>query len=62
LVAEIANASREQSVGIAQVARAVTEIDTMTQQNAALVDAATIATDHLENQARDLAQAVSVFS
>ncbi len=62
LVADIADASREQSLGIAQVARAVTEIDTMTQQNAALVDAATIATDSLENQARDLVQAVSVFS
>jgi methyl-accepting chemotaxis protein len=40
IVAEIAAASREQSVGIAQVNRAVLSMDALTQQNAALVERA----------------------
>jgi methyl-accepting chemotaxis protein len=61
LVSEIATASREQSTGIGQVTQAVGQIDEMTQQNAALVEEAAAATESLEDQARELARAVSLF-
>ena len=61
LISQIANASVEQSTGIAQVTQSVTQIDTMTQQNAALVEQAAAATESLEDQARELAQTVSIF-
>ncbi|MBK1717861.1 nitrate- and nitrite sensing domain-containing protein [Thiocystis violacea] len=61
LVSEIADASREQSSGIGQVTQAVSQIDEMTQQNAALVEEAAAATESLEDQARELKRAVSLF-
>ena len=61
LISEIANASLEQSTGIDQVTRSITQIDAMTQQNAALVEQAAAATESLEDQARELAHAVSIF-
>jgi len=57
----IANASREQSTGIGQVGDAVTELDHVTQQNAALVDESAAAAESLKGQADKLAQAVSFF-
>ncbi len=54
IVAEIAAASREQSGGIEQVNKAVMEMDTMTQQNAALVEQATAASKSMAEQARHL--------
>jgi methyl-accepting chemotaxis protein len=54
IVAEIAAASREQSSGIEQVNRAVMQMDEMTQQNAALVEEATAASQSMADQARDL--------
>jgi methyl-accepting chemotaxis protein len=54
IVAEIAAASREQSSGIEQVNRAVMQMDEMTQQNAALVEEATAASQSMANQAREL--------
>lgn len=62
LISEIANASLEQSTGIDQVTRSITQIDAMTQQNAALVGQAAAATESLEDQARELAHAVSIFN
>jgi uncharacterized phage infection (PIP) family protein YhgE len=56
IVAEIAAASREQSSGIEQVNRAVMQMDEMTQQNAALVEEATAASQSMADQARDLNQ------
>jgi len=53
-VAEIAAASREQSSGIEQVNKAVMQMDEMTQQNAALVEQATAASQSMADQARDL--------
>jgi methyl-accepting chemotaxis protein len=53
-VAEIAAASREQSSGIEQVNKAVMQMDEMTQQNAALVEEATAASQSMADQARDL--------
>jgi methyl-accepting chemotaxis protein len=54
IVAEIAAASREQSSGIEQVNKAVMQMDEMTQQNAALVEQATAASQSMADQARDL--------
>ncbi|NML31095.1 methyl-accepting chemotaxis protein [Paraburkholderia antibiotica] len=61
IMGEIAAASEEQSGGIDQVARAVTQMDEVTQQNAALVEEAAAAASSLEEQAGRLRSAVSVF-
>ena len=61
LVTEISNASREQSSGIEQVTQSVSQMDEVTQQNAALVEEAAAAAESLEEQARGLMQAVSLF-
>jgi aerotaxis receptor len=58
---EIAGASREQSSGIEQVNQAVSNMDETTQQNAAMVEQAAAAAASLDEQAVQLAQAVSVF-
>ncbi|WP_332879381.1 methyl-accepting chemotaxis protein [Massilia sp. S19_KUP03_FR1] len=61
IMADILNASREQSAGIDGVTRSISEIDHVTQQNAALVvDAAAVA-DKLQAQAGALAETVSLF-
>ena len=54
IVAEIAAASREQSSGIEQVNKAVMQMDEMTQQNAALVEEASAASQSMAEQARAL--------
>ncbi|MBP1208335.1 methyl-accepting chemotaxis protein [Duganella sp. 1411] len=61
IMGEISSASHEQEVGIEQINQAVAEMDTVTQQNAALVEEAAAATGALEQQAAHLAQVVSVF-
>ncbi|WP_420998062.1 methyl-accepting chemotaxis protein [Cupriavidus sp. 30B13] len=61
LMGEITAASDEQSAGIQQVNTAVTQMDEVTQQNAALVEQAAAAAESLQERARDLAQAVSIF-
>ncbi|MBP0589826.1 Tar ligand binding domain-containing protein [Paraburkholderia sp. LEh10] len=61
IMGEIAAASEEQSSGIDQVARAVTQMDEVTQQNAALVEEAAAAASSLEEQAARLRTTVSVF-
>jgi len=58
---DISDASREQSSGIEQVSLAVSQMDEVTQQNAALVEEAAAAAESLEEQAGNLAQAVAVF-
>ena len=58
---EISAASHEQSLGVAQVGEAVTQMDQVTQQNAALVEEMAAAASSLKNQAEDLVQVVSVF-
>ena len=60
-MADISDASREQSSGIEQVSLAVSQMDEVTQQNAALVEEAAAAAESLEEQANSLSQAVSVF-
>jgi methyl-accepting chemotaxis protein len=61
LVTDIANASHEQSCGIDQVTRAVSNMDEATQQNAARVEEAAAAAEVLAKQAVVLADAVSTF-
>ncbi|MFX1675748.1 methyl-accepting chemotaxis protein [Paraburkholderia sp. A2WS-5] len=61
LIAEIRFATEEQSSGVTQVDRAVSDLDTITQQNAALVEQSTAASDSLKQQAARLVEAVSVF-
>ncbi|OWW21542.1 methyl-accepting chemotaxis protein [Noviherbaspirillum denitrificans] len=58
---EINAASREQAAGIGQVNDAITQMDQVTQQNAALVEEASAAAEALKEQADGLAQTVSVF-
>lgn len=60
-VNEIATASGEQSNGIEQVNMAVGQLDEVTQQNAALVEQASAATQSMAEQARALREAVAVF-
>jgi methyl-accepting chemotaxis protein len=62
IVAEIAAASREQSSGIDQVGRAVMQMDELTQQNAALVEQATAASQSLAGQSRELNQLMERFN
>ncbi|MFM9912458.1 MAG: methyl-accepting chemotaxis protein [Methylophilaceae bacterium] len=61
IMGEIAAASAEQSSGIDQINNAVTQMDEVTQQNAALVEQAAAAAESLEEQAQELTEAVSVF-
>ncbi|MBG7621689.1 MCP four helix bundle domain-containing protein [Herbaspirillum sp. AP02] len=61
VVAEISAASHEQSTGIEEINRAITQMDEVTQQNAALVEEAAAAAQSLQDQAGRLTQVVSVF-
>lgn len=61
IMSEITAASQEQSAGIEQINLAITQMDEMTQQNAALVEQAAAAAESMEEQALKLAQAVAVF-
>ncbi len=61
IMGEIASASDEQSKGIEQVAQAVSEMDSVTQQNASLVEESAAAAAALEDQANELRQAVAAF-
>ncbi len=62
IMGEIASASDEQRRGIEQVAQAVSQMDLVTQQNAALVEEAAAATDSLSGQAERLTTLVSAFN
>ncbi|MGZ5031891.1 MAG: methyl-accepting chemotaxis protein [Usitatibacter sp.] len=61
IIGQIAVATHEQSAGIGQVNTAVTELDRATQQNAALVEESTAASESLKEQAARLAHSVSAF-
>jgi methyl-accepting chemotaxis protein len=60
-ISEITAAVTEQSAGIGEVNGTVTQLDQMTQQNAALVEESAAAADSLKEQAKKLATAVSSF-
>jgi methyl-accepting chemotaxis protein-3 (ribose and galactose sensor receptor) len=61
LMEQISVASEEQSRGISQVGQAVTEMDGVTQQNAALVQQSAAAAASLEEQAQQLSRSISSF-
>jgi methyl-accepting chemotaxis protein len=61
IMTQISNASEEQSQGIAQVNDAITQMDQVTQQNAALVEEAAAAAESMQEQSAKLADVVSVF-
>ncbi|MGF6469573.1 methyl-accepting chemotaxis protein [Paraburkholderia youngii] len=61
LIAEIRAATEEQSSGVSQIDQAVSDLDNITQQNTALVEKSSAASDSLKQQATRLVEAVSVF-
>ncbi len=61
VIGEISTASGEQSDGIGQVGVAITQLDQMTQQNAALVEESTAAAESLRQQAQRLNEALAGF-
>jgi methyl-accepting chemotaxis protein len=61
IIGEITAASAEQSDGIGQVNKSVTQLDQMTQQNAALVEESAAAAESLKGQAQQLAAMVDTF-
>jgi methyl-accepting chemotaxis protein len=61
IMSDIAAASAEQSAGIEQVNLSIIEMDSMTQQNASLVEEAAAAAQSLQDQATELSRVVSIF-
>jgi methyl-accepting chemotaxis protein len=61
IMGEITSASMEQTAGIDQINVAITQMDQVTQQNAALVEEASAASEAMQEQAHKLAQVVSIF-
>jgi methyl-accepting chemotaxis protein len=61
IVAEIANASSEQATGIDEINKALTQMDTATQQNSALVEENAATAKTLEHQAKAMDEQISFF-
>jgi methyl-accepting chemotaxis protein len=61
IVSDIANATSEQSAGIEQVGKALTQMDEVTQQNSALVEENAATAKTLEHQAHAMDQRVAFF-
>jgi methyl-accepting chemotaxis protein len=61
IIAEIAAGSQEQSTGIEQVNKAVMQLDQMTQQNAALVEEASAASQSMAEQSQALSDVMSRY-
>jgi methyl-accepting chemotaxis protein len=61
LMREIATVGHEQGLGIEEVNQAITQMDSVTQQNAALVEESATAARAIEHQAAQLLDAVSAF-
>ncbi|SLM61261.1 MULTISPECIES: methyl-accepting chemotaxis protein [Dickeya] len=62
LIGEIGVTTQEQESGIAQINQAITQLDSVTQQNAALVEESASAADSLNDQAAKLVELMSVFN
>lgn len=62
IIAEIAAASAEQSSGIDQINKAVSQMDEMTQQNASLVEEAASASESMDEQAKGLTKLMTFFN
>ena len=61
IIAEITAASQEQAQGIDQVNKAIMQMDETTQQNAALVEETTSASQSMKDQAKELMTQIEVF-
>jgi methyl-accepting chemotaxis protein len=61
VIADISQAAIEQTDGLAQINVAIGQLDTMTQQNASLVEQSAAAAESMRDQSARLAQAVSAF-
>lgn len=61
LISEISAASREQSIGIEEVSRAIVQIDTTTQKNNLLVEESAAASSAMRNESEELLKLVSQF-
>jgi methyl-accepting chemotaxis protein len=61
IMGEITSASQEQTMGIEQINMAITQMDEVTQQNAALVEQAAAASQSMQDQAAALAEVVGFF-
>ena len=61
LIATISTASHEQARGVSEVGMAIAQLDTVTQQNAALVEESTAATESMAEMSVRLAGAMSAF-
>jgi len=62
IIAEIAASSNEQSAGIEQINMAITQLDEVTQQNAALVEEAAAASESMDDQSTSLNEMMTFFS
>ena len=62
IISDIAAASDEQRRGIEQINTAVVDMDTMTQQNAAMVEETASASEEMSNQAQQLLERMSIFT
>jgi methyl-accepting chemotaxis protein len=61
LVQEVATASREQATGVAQVNRAMTQVDQVTQQNASAAEELSSTAEEMSSQANSLQQLMALF-
>ena len=61
IMGEISASSSEQSLGVSQVGDAIKQMDSVTQQNAALVEEIAAAASSLKSQAQDQVQTVAMF-
>jgi hypothetical protein len=61
MVAEISSAAQEQSAGIEQINKAVSQMDEITQKNAALVEESSASSESMAQKAGELKEAVSRF-
>jgi methyl-accepting chemotaxis protein len=61
LVQEVASASREQALGVAQINRAMSQVDAVTQQNASASEELASTAEELAAQAESLQQLVAAF-
>ncbi len=61
MVAEITTGMNEQKAGLDQINSAITDLDSMTQQNAALVEEIASSSEEMQAQAKDLEAMISMF-
>ena len=61
LIVELSSSAHEQTSEIAQINQAISQLDNVTQQNAALVEQAAAAADSLNQQAAKMVEVVSIF-